>query len=183
MTRRLATPTGIAALALSLAAAFGCGKTRPCKEGTAFLDLHFAQPAQKGDRVDLTVDVTDTPRETVTGTLLLPEGTRGGTAEVHFKTAYRAGAKVTLLARAMRGDDMVEELTSMIVLASGCSRIVLQSSTSTSSDAGQDAAGSGGSGGGSGNGGGGGGSGGTVADGGPVDRVYVEVGGTCTGCT
>src|SRR5207342_326198 len=117
---------GIVALALSLTAAFGCSKTRPCKAGTALLDLRFAEPAQKGDRVDLTVDVTDMPHETVTGTLLLPEGTRGGTAEVHFQTAYRPGAHVTLLARAMRGDDMVEEIMTTATLGDGCSRIVLQ---------------------------------------------------------
>src|SRR5262245_49351996 len=110
MTRPLATHLGIVAAALSLSAAFGCNKTRSCTQGTALLDLRFAAPAQEGDRVDLTIDVTDTPHETVTGTLLLPAGTRGGTAEVHFQTPYRAGAHVTLLARAMRGDDMIEEL-------------------------------------------------------------------------
>ncbi len=178
MTRRLAIHTGTVALALSLTAAFGCTKTRPCKQGTALLDLRFAAPAQDGDRVDLTIDVTDTPHQTITGTLLLHQGTRGGTAEVDFPTPYRAGAHVSVLARAMRGDDMVEEIMTSATLADGCSRIVLQNQTVGSPDGAADAAGGSA-------GGGEGGSGGTVSDGGTVDRPYVEVGsGGCTGsCT
>jgi hypothetical protein len=175
MTRRLAINTAIVALALSLAAAVGCDKTRTCKKGTAFLDLRFAAPAQKGDRVDLTIDVTDMPHETVTGTLLLQEGTHGGTAEVDFQMPYRAGAHVIVLARAMRGDNMVEEIMTAATLADACSRIVLQNQMSTSPDAASDVP----------QGGGGGDDGGsTVSDGGAVDRPYVEVGGSCTGgCT
>jgi hypothetical protein len=177
MIRNLSTHAAIIALALA-SAALGCGdKTRPCKVGTAFLDLRFAAPAQKGDRVDLTVDVTDTPRETVTGSLLLPEGSRGGTAEVDFPTPYRPGAHVSVLARAMRGDDMIEELTTSTVLSDGCSRILLENQAGGSPDAAQ--------GGDGGAGAGGGDDGGAVTDGGsPVDRPYVEVGGACAGgCT
>jgi len=160
VTRRLRASAAIV-LTLALTAALGCDKTRPCKTGTALLDLRFAAAAQTGDRVDLTVDVTDTPHETVTGSLLLKEGTRGGTAEVEFKTPYRAGAHVTVLARVMRGDAEIEELAATTTLAGGCSRIALQ--TAASSDGSQDAA---------------------SGDGGAVDRVYIEVGGeggTCAG--
>jgi hypothetical protein len=146
-------------LALALtAAALGCNKTRACKQGTALLDLRFTAPAQAGDRVDLTIDVTDTPHETITGSLALSDGTRGGTAEIDFKNPYRAGAHVTLLARVMRGDAIVEELSATATLASGCSRILLQSGAS--SDAGAD----------------------TATGDGAVDRVYVEVGGEGGAC-
>jgi hypothetical protein len=152
-----------AILAVALTAALGCDKTRACKVGTMFLDLRFASAAQQGDRVDLTIDVTDTPHETITGSLLLNAGTRGGTAEVDFKTPYRAGAHVTLLARDMRGDDVVEEISATATLADGCSRIVMQNALGASPDAAQDGVSAG-------------------DDGGAADRVYVEVGGGGGAC-
>jgi len=71
--RQSLSPLSVAAVLLGaalLAGTAGCKKTNTCKTGTALLDLRFVNAAQKGDAVDITVDVLDTPHETLTGPIL-----------------------------------------------------------------------------------------------------------------
>ncbi|HVR60372.1 MAG TPA: hypothetical protein VMU50_00660 [Polyangia bacterium] len=126
----------LALFAAALAAgAGGCKKTNTCKTGTAMLALRFDNPAQMGDSVDITVDVSVTPHETLTGTLDLIPGTRGGTVEVHFRNAYQAGAPIVILARAMSSDgQLIQELQMSTTLSPGCSYITVQASTVVSPD-------------------------------------------------
>ena len=124
----------LATVALLIVAGAGCKRTSTCRTGTALLDLQFATAAAQGDEVDITVDVLDAPHETMTGTLSLIAGANGGTAEVRFKSAYRPGARVAILARAMRASGMVEELHGSATLDPGCSYITVRAAANVTDD-------------------------------------------------
>jgi hypothetical protein len=98
-----------------------CGGTKPCKDGTVFLNVSFVGASTDAD--SLTIDAALGPAQQRSATAPGPNGQSSGSIQVEFGEGYPSGKMLLIRVTATRGGTVVGVGTGSVELAGACASL------------------------------------------------------------
>src|SRR5688572_10766724 len=95
-----------------------CGGTKPCKDGTLFLNVSFVGASTDAD--SLTIEATVGGGQSRSATAPGPNGQSSGTIQVEFGEGYPAGKTLLVCVTANKGGSVVGFGTGSVDLSGAC---------------------------------------------------------------